>query len=299
MTVFIILSFSSCHQDENSLSIQNVETKTRDIDIKVDMSNFETSLRENNLKIQKFVNSNMVLSAKNADSNTDLEVLEILSPIVNETKILLFNLGITEHDIISEFGSINDPRIALIGLMLLQTKYDYEKTIFLNSSINIYSKKGVADCFLESTGIAAGISLVNALSAKVVDKILVKTLVKATIKTIGKRALGGIGVALIIAEFTYCMLSENYVVNVETIKCDELVGIKLKSRISIFNSETYYITRKELDPITKINDSKQYDIYKIFTENNGCSVQKLKYKIYGSEFDPSTISDIYIPIRKL
>lgn len=54
---------------------------------------------------------------------------------------------------------------------------------------------------MEATGIAAGLTLVAALTAQTMDKQLVKKLMKK----VGARVLGGIGLVLIIADFSYCV----------------------------------------------------------------------------------------------
>lgn len=68
-----------------------------------------------------------------------------------------------------------------------------------------YAQNSVRDCFLETTGIAAGVALVAALSKEVIDKKLVKRLTKQAVKKIGGKALGGIGLAIMIADFIYCV----------------------------------------------------------------------------------------------
>ncbi|MFT4781515.1 MAG: hypothetical protein ACJAZK_002017 [Psychroserpens sp.] len=54
---------------------------------------------------------------------------------------------------------------------------------------------------MEATGIATGMTLVAALTTQTMDKQLVKKLMKK----VGARVLGGIGLVLIIADFSYCV----------------------------------------------------------------------------------------------
>ncbi|MFT5244539.1 MAG: hypothetical protein ACJA1H_002626 [Glaciecola sp.] len=63
----------------------------------------------------------------------------------------------------------------------------------------------IRTCFMEATGIAAGLTLVAALTAQTMDKQLVKKLMKKVLKKVGARVLGGIGLVLIIADFSYCV----------------------------------------------------------------------------------------------
>lgn len=93
--------------------------------------------------------------------------------------------------------------IAGAGLLLfkLQTLSNEE------SKNNLYAKSEAPDavnCFLEATGIAAGVALVGALTGEVGGKALKKAFKKA-VKKIGSRVLGGVGLFLMAAEFTWCM----------------------------------------------------------------------------------------------
>ena len=77
---------------------------------------------------------------------------------------------------------------------------------FLNNFVETaYAQGSVRDCFLESTGIAAGVALIAALTATTLDKTLVIKLMKRAVKKIGGRVLGGVGLALMILDFTYCV----------------------------------------------------------------------------------------------
>lgn len=59
-------------------------------------------------------------------------------------------------------------------------------------------------CFLEATGIAAGVALIGAMTGEVGGRALKKAFTKA-VKKIGSKTLGGIGLVLMAAEFTWCM----------------------------------------------------------------------------------------------
>ena len=56
-------------------------------------------------------------------------------------------------------------------------------------------------CFLEATGIAAGVAVVNMLAGEVVNKTVIIKAVKNATKIVGKRVLGAIGLALIVGEY--------------------------------------------------------------------------------------------------
>ena len=60
------------------------------------------------------------------------------------------------------------------------------------------------DCFIEATGIGAGVALVAGLSKGVVSKAVVKATLKLVAK-VGTRTLSGAGLALMAAEIAWCM----------------------------------------------------------------------------------------------
>jgi hypothetical protein len=142
------------------------------------------------------------------------EMTVALQPLVDGSKELLSYFDYTESDLSEDFEDLNDPRISLIGLMLLSAQNQNINTTASNQELNLLfgsalyaasSTGKIRDCFLESTGIAAGVALVGALAAETIDKGLVKKLIKRAVKKIGGRVLGGIGLALIALDFTYCL----------------------------------------------------------------------------------------------
>tara|TARA_B110000093_G_C12819671_1_gene346376 strand:+ start:92 stop:811 length:720 start_codon:yes stop_codon:yes gene_type:complete len=165
------------------------------------------------------------LKSKNVDVHSlkeqnDKEIAIILKPLIDGSKELLSYFDYSESDLSEDFEDSNDPRISLMGLMLLSASNQNKQTTTTASTLQLTSLLGnslyaanssyggVRDCFLESTGIAAGVALVGALAAEVVDKGLVKKLIKKAVKKIGGRVLGGIGLAIIAIDFAYCMATD-------------------------------------------------------------------------------------------
>lgn len=60
------------------------------------------------------------------------------------------------------------------------------------------------DCFMEATGIAAGVAIVGGLAKGVMTKTMVRAAVNLAVR-IGGRAISGAGLALIAAEIAWCM----------------------------------------------------------------------------------------------
>ena len=191
---------------------------------KIALSKFENLVRTTTPKIQNIVNKKQrLLSAKNANANeintkAEEEAQEVLKPIVSGTKELLATFGFTESDLAEGFDNLEDPRIALVGFMILSASNEGQnKTIsqanffslFTNSLYAQSTYDNVRSCFLETTGIAAGVALVAALTAETIDKGLVKKLIKKAVKKIGSRALGGIGLLIIAVDFSHCMYKKH------------------------------------------------------------------------------------------
>lgn len=113
-------------------------------------------------------------------------------------------LNITKEDLESMTGvGIHDNEEfenALVGLMLFVTTTDCsiidDETQTRGGSFK--------DCFIEATGIGAGVALVAGLSKGVVSKAVVKATLKLVAK-VGTRTLSGAGLALMAAEIAWCM----------------------------------------------------------------------------------------------
>lgn len=113
-------------------------------------------------------------------------------------------LNITKEDLESMTGiNIHDNEElenALVGLMLFVTTTDCsiidDETQTRGGSFK--------DCFLEATGIGAGVVLISGLSKGVVSKAVVRATLKMVAK-VGTRTLSGAGLALIAAEIAWCM----------------------------------------------------------------------------------------------
>tara|TARA_B110000967_G_scaffold161622_1_gene167827 strand:+ start:568 stop:1284 length:717 start_codon:yes stop_codon:yes gene_type:complete len=206
--------FQSCSNNDNLLESEE----------KIALSKFENLIRTTTPKIQNIVNKKQRLfSAKNANANeintkAEEEAQEVLKPIVSGTKELLATFGFTESDLAEGFDNLEDPRIALVGFMILSASNEGQnKTIsqanffslFTNSLYAQGTYDNVRSCFLETTGIAAGVALVSALTAATIDKGLVKKLIKKAVKKIGSRALGGIGLLIIAVDFSNCMYKKH------------------------------------------------------------------------------------------
>lgn len=113
-------------------------------------------------------------------------------------------LNITKEDLEAMTGvEIHDNEEfenTLVGLMLFVTTTDCSIV-----EDEIQTRGGsFKDCFIEATGIGAGVALVAGLSKGVVSKAVVKATLKLVAK-VGTRTLSGAGLALMAAEIAWCM----------------------------------------------------------------------------------------------
>jgi hypothetical protein len=166
---------------------------------------FETSFNKIEPLIQKFKEKKAYSSKANYEN--DPLINQILNELSEPSLELLSDYGFNDTDYEEVFGSSNKEElkkeIASAGLMLYRLQ-----TLTSNSEAkNLFAKGGTPDavnCFLEATGIAAGVALVGALTAQAGGK-AVKKAFKVALKKVGSRLAGGIGLFLMAAEFTWCM----------------------------------------------------------------------------------------------
>lgn len=239
----------------------------------------------------------------NYDQSTEL-LDELIVPSINFLK----DYGFTNDDYYEMFGTLDvnqiQKEIAGAGILL----YALETNKLLTSSYNLQRKGGYdkfKKCFLDATGIAAGIALVGALSGEAGGK-AVKKAFKKVIKKLGSKLVGGIGLVLMAAEFTYCMsVKEASTDNGNKTSCPDLIEVYVPK-----NKTKYLISKKDIgyDSVAEIKINlpleKKYNVYDVqfgyapievgegIPEGTPCLV-KLKYKnlILGSEIDKNSIEE--------
>lgn len=130
--------------------------------------------------------------------------MELKSKILPSAQQFVTDLNITKDEIElmtgEQISNSEEYENALVGLMLFVTT--------TNSAIeeDVDQTRGGSfkDCFIEATGIGAGVALIAGLSKGTVSKAIVKATLKLVVKA-GTRTLNGIGLALLAAEITWCM----------------------------------------------------------------------------------------------
>ena len=138
------------------------------------------------------------------------EARTVLRPVVNGTKALLKSYNVDEEYLRKEFEDTEDPRIALVGLMILAAE-NSEKMAVASNFVNAFgtvgyafqgetleeAKKDWVDCLIVAVGIDV---VVDFMKGNVTEAIA-----KKAIKKIASRALGVIGAAIAAYEFGSCM----------------------------------------------------------------------------------------------
>ncbi|MEZ2413838.1 hypothetical protein ACA086_02665 [Muriicola sp. E247] len=138
------------------------------------------------------------------------EARNVLRPVVNGTKALLKSYNVDEEFLRQEFKDSEDPRIALVGLMILAAESS-ENMAVASNFVNAFGTVGYAyqsqtleeankdwvDCLIVAVGIDV---VVDFLKGNVTEAIA-----KKAIKKIASRALGVIGAAIAVYEFGSCM----------------------------------------------------------------------------------------------
>jgi hypothetical protein len=194
--------FVSCNQGEILTNDENL------LDIEVALNKFENSFVEIQPLLQEFKEKRKLKNKSINELKNDPLANEILKKLSEPSLELLSDYGFNDNDFKEMFGSedvnIIKNEIAGAGLLLFRLQTLSNTKI----STNLYAKSGetpdAVSCFLEATGIAAGVALVGALTGQAGGKVLRKAFIKA-VKKIGSRVAGGFGLLLMGAEFAWCM----------------------------------------------------------------------------------------------
>jgi len=197
----LVLLNACQRQSEVIVQEENVEYSTA---VKSAFSVMEKAVSANRNLVGSFIVNSLTKGGNSDDAIAYAD--ELCSGLYSESLFLLEALEFNKEDVYELFGENREidqlSDYDICGLAL----FSYS-LIKRNGIENIQTKSDVVDCFLEATGIAAGVAVVGALSGQMIGKAAVKTVLKAVAK-IGGKTLGGIGLALMAAEFTWCMLSD-------------------------------------------------------------------------------------------
>jgi len=197
---FLAISLNSCsREDEQVRKEVSAEVALTKFNLQVGRFGYDNvSVSGTNL-YAPMAAKNLILSPDGSLSLTEIQAQTILLPMVQPTNDLFLDIGLTQPEIDEMFETPEEK--ASVGLLL------YNVLLQSNTAIPLakHGDSQIMSCFLEATGFTTALGVVAGLSAAVITKTALLTAVKAMAKIVGKRALGAIGLALIVAEFTWCM----------------------------------------------------------------------------------------------
>lgn len=220
LSVSILSVFFSCSEDSKIGTINS--------DVKSDKSStiLSSQVHPIGFSVEDLRDLSLINTMAESGKYSSIEIQEMVNVITSKLPYESFEtsfnvideLDLNENDIIEIFGK----QKKLVEIDQTEVLYVAFFVTSMNSMLdNLKSDNSSArDCFLEATGIAAGAAIIGSLTGKTVGKAAVKAAIKAAAK-IGGRALGGIGLALVVAEFSYCMLTSNEIDQEEDLDWEE------------------------------------------------------------------------------
>ena len=199
--VILIPSTISCNSDDSSIS--NVEVVETDLRTTSSSTVFHDKLWED---------ISLALS-ENKSTLTEERAYQILKPAIPHSLSMLRDYGFSNLDLAEmleiserEAQDINTTNIySLSRDMQLRIVFAGHKVFIAESLRATANSNQVVDCFLEATGIAAGVAIIGALGNQALSRTAVIGVIKQAATKIGTRTLGFIGLGLMAAEFIWCM----------------------------------------------------------------------------------------------
>lgn len=196
-------------------SCQSNEEEYKTLQQEEALTSFELLVKNTTPKIKHLMDEHPAV-LKNPDlldqksvQKLEKEVNTLLQPLVYSTRKLLKTYEVEEEYLIQEFTDPNDPRIALVGLLLLAAESQEKQGVALNFA-QAFGTFGYAqdaqlseakpdwvDCMIIAVGIDA---VVEFLKGNVTEAIA-----KKAIKKIASRTMGLLGAAVALYEFGSCM----------------------------------------------------------------------------------------------
>lgn len=180
------------------------------------LDSFEAVIRNATPQISKIMKENPdVFQDKGEPMSAKYQEIEegirnIMMPVVKETKVLLKDYNVDESFLQAEFGDSDDPRISLVGLMILAAESQEKKATamsfaqalgtpgFAKGNNTLFSAKSEwADCLIVAVGIDVAVEFFKGN--------VTETISKKALKKLASRALGWIGAAVAAYEFGSCM----------------------------------------------------------------------------------------------
>ncbi len=197
IVILSLLTIPSCQENEDIMIDDEVNLEEAFL-------NFHKVVSAESPRIRNWVNSRFSLKSQSGDRT------QISNEIIHDLAKPSFQfceIGFTESELEEMFGSskLEENEDEFVGAALILYNLQINNWSSNKSVANDSSQPESVACFLEATGIAAGVGLLGALSGQLGGKAFRKAFMKA-VKKIGTRFLGGFGLILVTAEFSWCMM---------------------------------------------------------------------------------------------
>lgn len=314
--VFVI---QSCSKDSDGFYEEGELTNLAELNnfyhIAQDVAkNINTNKRFSNFKTRKGLNKKTQFLE--GDSQMEAELQASISPLVDSGVDLLRSYGFTNAEIITEFGSLNEPNIAIAAFAIyeaelyaqegypvegLDESIDYELVSFLLGSQPVYAQSNIGNCVLEALGVNA---VINGFKGGI--KKLGKRGALKLFRKVALRYLGWVGAAVAVVDFADCMgvfNSEPETISAgvpfhDNLTCDDLVRFKIEgdplSTIYVYKGDINFVSLDDFH----ITINEGYATYYLnFGDilNPECNISHDYHIVYGAAIDISTIEEVEIP----
>ena len=206
LTLLLLVVFVACNKDtdeqKDALATRNGVSADAIFSSQKEIELHKSLVESFSQKKQSFAQEIQVLRSRNA--LTEEVAREKLMPLVNESVHLLNSYGMSNEEIAQDFGSLNDPRIALAGTLITTLEKEKDKGGDIDES-------KFWDCALETMGFVVK----NEERHEIFEE--VRGFVSRMSKWFKRFGVGRVGrfgtylnVGSYIAEFTVCMLDKEY-----------------------------------------------------------------------------------------
>lgn len=200
-TLSLGLLLTACSK-ESSFKMEQVPQLVHydQVEAKVELLNLimrEESRALNSIRYQASQLRGVDLSEE-ASSDELQRVGQSLGRIVSSTKVVLNEYGVSEQELTSIFGTSDDPRIALMGIIFVD---------LLNREASRFRDLEWDD-FVDCAMGALGLNLFSSIRSRISShglRHLTKAAAMAAVRRIATRMAGVLGVGITVAEFGWCL----------------------------------------------------------------------------------------------
>lgn len=191
LSLFVVIIYSSCSKSV-PLDIQEEEINYKLVEYNVivlDQIIKEETQLLNDIRRKAYDTRSATFLEQKVIKGDLINVNNSISRIVNQTKLVLTQYGISNKELQDIFGSSNDPRIALLGVLFVNELHADA------SELRKLEWDDYVDCAME----AVGVNIFSSL------RTITKKVALTMLKEVAKRAAGPAGVAITVAEFGWCL----------------------------------------------------------------------------------------------